>query len=101
MDVQTLKFKTVQIFGNNGAIRIMCILLRLKSCSARGASHYSVFMWSGLTISHTFLALPTQWMNSPSRISEHGIGPRLNHIVLVFGLNQENYEAGEVQDSLV
>ena len=48
MDVKTLKFKTVQIFGNNGAIPIMCILLRLKSWSARGASHHSVFMGNGL-----------------------------------------------------
>ena len=31
----------------------LCLMLRLKSWSARGASHYTPFMGNCLTISHT------------------------------------------------
>ena len=51
---------------------IMYIFLRLESWSARGTSHHSAFMGS-----HMFLALPTQWMSSPtciwSNITSHSI----------------------------
>ena len=57
-------------------------------------------MGSRPTISHTFLALPSQWMSSSSRESERGIGSRLHFIVFVIGVNQKNQKAG-VQNSLV
>ena len=44
-----------------------CLLLRLKSRSARGAFHHPAFMGSCPTISHTYFALSTKWMSSPSR----------------------------------
>ena len=51
---------------------IMYIFLWLESWSARGTSHHSAFMGS-----HMFLALPTQWMSSPtciwSNITSHSI----------------------------
>ena len=47
--------------------RYGCILLRLKSQSARGASHHSASMDSCPTFGHTFSALPAQWMSSPLR----------------------------------
>ena len=67
---------------------IFCILLQLKSRSARGASHHPVFMGSRPTISHTFLALPTQWMSSPSKKWERGVRPRLHFLVFVLGVFQ-------------
>ena len=36
------------------------ILIRLKSCNARGASHYSAFKDSRQAIGHTLLAFPAQ-----------------------------------------
>ena len=77
------------------------ILFQLKSQSAREASHNSTFMGSHPTISHTFLALATRWMSSPSRKGKHGVVPRLHLIVFVFGVNQEKEEGGGVQDSPV
>ena len=44
-----------------------CLLLRLKSWSARGAFHHPAFMDSCPTISHTYFALSTKWMSSLSR----------------------------------
>ena len=41
------------------------ILLRSER-SKRGASHHLAFMNNCPTISHTFFALSTQWMSSPS-----------------------------------
>ena len=58
----------------------LTLLLRLKSCSARGASHHPIFMRNCPTSSHTFLVLSTQWMSfsfretrkwSQSKISSH------------------------------
>ena len=43
-----------------------CLLLRLKSRSARGGFHHPAFMGSCLTISHTYFTLSTKWMSSPS-----------------------------------
>ena len=40
------------------------------------------FMGSCPTINHTFLALATQWMSSPSRKWELGVSPRLCFIVI-------------------
>ena len=57
------------------------ILVWLKPRSMRGASHHSAFMGSSLTISHMFLAFPTQWMSSLSWKCERWIGPRLHLIV--------------------
>ena len=45
----------------------LCLLLRLKSRSARGAFHHPTFMGSCPTISHTYFALSTKWTSSPSR----------------------------------
>ena len=53
-------------------------MLRLKSGSAKGASHHLTFIGSHPIISYTFLALPTQRMSSPSRKWERGIGSRLH-----------------------
>ena len=44
-----------------------CSLLWLKSRSARGAFHHPAFMGTCPTISHTYLALPTKWITSPSK----------------------------------
>ena len=66
------------------------ILIRLKSCSARGASHYSAFKDSRQAIGHTLLAFPAQWMSSPSRKWERRASTSLHLIVFVFGVNQEN-----------
>ena len=44
-----------------------CLLLWLKSRSARGAFHHPAFMGTCPTISHTYLALPTKWITSPSK----------------------------------
>ena len=52
---------------NKLGLKLSCILLRLKSWSAKGTSLHPAFMGSLPTISHTLLDLPTQWMSSPSR----------------------------------
>ena len=39
-------------------------------------------------------------MSSPSSKEEHGVSPSLHLIVFVFGVNQENEEAGGVKISL-
>ena len=44
-----------------------CLLLRLKSRSARGAFHHPAFMGSYPTISHTYFTFSTKWMGSSSR----------------------------------
>ena len=43
-----------------------CLLLWLKSRSTWGAFHHPAFMGSCLTISHTYFALSTKRMSSPS-----------------------------------
>ena len=73
-------------------------MLRLKPWSAMGASHHSAFMSSWLTTIHTTLASSTQWMSSPSRKWERGFSLRYHLVVFVFGVNQERWEAGGVQD---
>ena len=45
----------------------LCLLLSLKSRCVKKAYRHSAFMGKCLTISHTFFALSTQWMSSPSR----------------------------------
>ena len=45
----------------------LCLLLRLKSRSLRGAFHHPDFIGSCPTISYTIFALSTKWMSSPSR----------------------------------
>ena len=58
--------------------------------SARGASHHLAFMGSHLAVSHTLLALPTQWTSSPSKKWGLGVSPRLHLIVSVSDVNQAN-----------
>ena len=41
------------------------LCLWLKYWRARRASHNPAFMGNCLTVSHTFLALSTQWISSP------------------------------------
>ena len=55
--------------GNQGDSlwKCSCLLLRLKSRSARVAFNYTGFMGSCPTIGHTLFALSTKWMSSPSR----------------------------------
>ena len=55
--------------GNQGGSswKSSCLLLRLKSQSARGAFHHLAFVGSCPTISHTFFAFSTRWMSSPSK----------------------------------
>ena len=49
--------------------KIACLILQIKSRSARRASHHLAFMGNFPIISHTFLALSIQWISSPpSRI---------------------------------
>ena len=43
--------------------KLFCLLLQRKSWSKRGASHHPAFMGNCPTISHTFSALSTQWVN--------------------------------------
>ena len=45
----------------------------VESLEHREASHHPVFMGNRPTIIHTFLALSTQWMSSPSRKWGHGV----------------------------
>ena len=54
----------------------------LKYWSMSEASHHPAFMGNCLTVSHTFLALSTQWMNSPSRRWRRGVSPRFHLIIL-------------------
>ena len=77
-----------------------CLLLWLKSQSARGAFHHPAFIGSYPIVSHKFFALSTKW-SSPSRKWGRGVSPKCHLLVFLFGLNQENYDAGGVQDSLV
>ena len=67
-----------------------CLLLWLKFPSARWAFHHPIFMGSCPTISHTFFALSTNRMSSPSRKWGRGVNPRFYLLVFVFGVNQEN-----------
>ena len=72
-----------------------------KIPESEGASYHSAFMGSHPTISHTFLPLPSKWMSFSSRKWTCKVSPRLHLNAFVFGVNQENLEAGGVQDSLV
>ena len=73
----------------------ICLLLPLKSWSARGPSHHPTFMGYCQTISYMFLVLSTQWMTSPSRKRGCGVSPRFHLFVFVFEVNQEKEEEGE------
>ena len=72
--------------GNHGDFlwESLCLLLRLKSRSSRGAFHHSAFMGSCPTISHTFFALSTKWMSCPSRKWGRGVSPRFHLLIFVF-----------------
>ena len=61
-------------------VGILC--LWLKYWSLRGAFHHPAFICNSPTVSHTFLALSTQWMNSPSREWRREFSPRFHLIVL-------------------
>ena len=74
-------------------------MLRLKLWSARRASYHPAFVGKWPTIIHTFLALSTNWMSSPSKKLGRGVSPRFRLFVFVYGVNQENEEAAGVQDS--
>ena len=58
------------------------LYLWLKYWRASGASHHPAFMGNWPTVSHAFLALPTQWIKSPSREWRRGVSPRFHLIVL-------------------
>ena len=60
----------------------LCLLLWLKSRSARGASHNPVFMGNCPTIGQTFLALSTQLMSFPLRKWRRDVSPRYHLILL-------------------
>ena len=63
--------------------KLFCLILQIKSRSARGASHHLAFMGNCPIISHTFLALSIQWISSPpSRKWKRGVSPKFHHIVL-------------------
>ena len=53
-----------RIAGNQGdySRESLCLLLRLKSLSARGAFHHPASIGSCSTIGYTFFALSTKWM---------------------------------------
>ena len=72
-----------------------CLIRQLKSWSLRGASHHLAFMGNCPTISHTFLALFTQWVSSPpSRKWRRGVCPRFYLIVLCL-VKVKRIEKGE------
>ena len=72
-----------------------CLLLWLTSRSARWASHHPTFIGNCPIISHSFLALSTQWMSSPSRKWGCGVSPRFHLIVFVFGVNKRIRRQGK------
>ena len=47
--------------------KIILFITSAKIPEREGASHHPAFMGNCPAISHTFLALSTQWMSSPSR----------------------------------
>ena len=59
---------------------ILC--LWLKYWRERGASHHQAFMLNCTTVSNTFLALSTQWINFPSREWRRGVSPKFHLIGL-------------------
>ena len=63
----------------------------LNPWSARGASHHPAFMGNWPTIIHTFLALSTLWMSSPSRKWRLGVSPWFHLVALVFGVDEEKW----------
>ena len=65
----------------------------------RGASYHPAFVENWPTIVPKFLALSTHWMSSPPRKLGRGVCPRFYLVVFVYGVNQENYNTGGVQDS--
>ena len=67
--------------------------------SARGTSHHAAFLRNWPTIIHTFLALFTQWMSSPSWKLGLAVSPRFHLVVFVPVVNQEKWGAEEFQDS--
>ena len=74
-------------------------MLRLEPWRARGASYHPAFVGNWPTVIHTFLSLSTHWMSSPSSKWECGVSPRFHLVAFMYGVNQEDYEEGGVQDS--
>ena len=62
-------------------------MLRLKPWSAKGASYHPAFVGNWPTVIHTFLALSTHWMSSPSRQWRRGVSPRFYLVIFVYGVN--------------
>ena len=77
-----------------------CLLIPLKSPSTRGASHHPVSMSNCPTISHTSLALSTQWMSFLSRKWRRGVSPRCHLIVLCLMWIKRNKKLGGFNPSL-
>ena len=65
-------------------------MLRLKPWSVRGACSHPAFVGNWQTIIHTFLALSTHGMSSPSRKLGRGVSPRFNLSVFVCSVNEDN-----------
>ena len=51
---------------------------------------FIAFMGSCSTISHTFFALSTKLLSSPSRRWGRWVSPRFHLVIFVFGVKQEN-----------
>ena len=62
--------------------KIVLFIASAKIPEREGAHHHSAFMGNCPTISHTILALFTQWVSSPSRESKRGVSPKFHLIVL-------------------
>ena len=76
--------------------KIACLILQIKSRSARRASHHLAFMGNFPIISHTFLALSIQWISSPpSRKWKHGVSSKFHLIVLCLAWIKRTRRQGE------
>ena len=71
------------------------LYLWLKYWRASGASHHPAFMGNCPTVSHAFLALPTQWIKSSSREWRRGVSSRFHLIVLCLVWIKRIWRQGE------
>ena len=67
--------------------KIVLFIASAKIPEREGAYHHSAFMGNCSTVSHTILALSTQWVSSPSREQKRGVKISF---CFVFGVNQQN-----------
>ena len=62
--------------------KIFVFIASVKTLEHKGSNSPSRFYRQLPNMSHTFLALSTQWMSSPSRKWRRGVSPRFHLTVL-------------------